>query len=263
MNIDEFLKNPVGKGAVIPGKNSLLKDLDNRYTQLINRHEFEINIYKKKDKFFFHFIIMTEDPDRENTYDVIIGFYPTKTTQKLDTTVKRYDIKLFSNSPSFIYTYAYVAKENKMLIVDFYNKFDVNVLKKPPVSRNPGRIMGYEKSIYYACKYLIEHSELMNKNYLKRHSDSNYKKLIREIRKDSVILQEIKTAKAVKQAKKNETKKQDKIEKSKMNHIGKSNKTKSGVNYIKKTKANNRGKINHIGKSKKTKSSVNVIKKKG
>lgn len=261
MNINDFLKNPVGKGAVIPGKNFLLQNLDSRYKQLMDRHEFEVNIYKKKDKFFFHFIIMTEDPDRENTYDVVVGFYPT-TTQKLDTSIKRYDIKLFSNSPSFIYTYAYVAKENKMLIVDFYNKFDVNVLKKPPVSRNPGKTMGYEKSIYYACKYLVEHNNMLNKNYLKTHADSNYKKLIREVRKDSVILQEIKTAKAIKQAKKHESKKQDKIEKAKITNIGKSNKTKSNVNYIKKSKGNNRGKINHVGKSKKTKSSVNVIKKK-
>ena len=122
--------------------------------------------------------------------------------------------------------------------------------------------MGYEKSIYFACKYLTEHSDKLNKNYLKTHADSNYKKLIREVRKDSVILQEIKTAKAVKQAKKYETKKQNTIEKSKINNIGKNKKTKSAVNYITKTKGNNRGKINHIGKSKKTKSSVNVIKKK-
>ena len=255
MNIKEFLKNPVGKGAVIPGKNTLLADL-------LERKEFEINIYRKKDCFFFHFLIMTEDPERENDYDVVIGFYPTK-TQKLDTVITRYDIKIFSNSPSFIYTYAFVAKQNKLLIVDFYNKFNVNVLKKPPVSRNPGKIMGYEKSIYYACKYLVEHENLLNKSYVKNHSDSNYKKLIKEVRKDSVILQEIKTAKAVKQAKKYETKKQDKIEKSKINHIGKSKKTQSSVNYINKTNNRNKGgKITHVGKSKKTKSSVNVIKKK-
>ena len=144
MNIKEFLKNPVGKGEVIPGKNTLLADLDKRYRALLERKEFEFNIYRKKDCFFFHFLIMTEDPERENDYDVVIGFYPTK-TQKFDTVITRYDIKIFSNSPSFIYTYAYVAKQNKLLIVDFYNKFDVNVLKKPPVSRNTGKIMGYEK----------------------------------------------------------------------------------------------------------------------
>ena len=35
MNIKEFLKNPVGKGAVIPGKNTLLADLDKRYSCLL------------------------------------------------------------------------------------------------------------------------------------------------------------------------------------------------------------------------------------
>lgn len=262
MNIKEFLKNPVGKGAVIPGKNTLLADLDKRYKALLERKEFEFNIYRKKDCFFFHFLIMTEDPERENDYDVVIGFYPTK-TQKFDTVITRYDIKIFSNSPSFIYTYAYVAKQNKLLIVDFYNKFDVNVLKKPPVSRNPGKIMGYEKSVYYACKYLVEHENLLNKAYAKNHSDSNYRKLIKEVRRDSVILQEIKTAKAIKQAKKYETRKQDKIEKSKINHIGKSKRLQSSVNYINKINNKNKGgKITHVGKSKKTKSSVNVIKKK-
>ena len=35
MNIKQYLDNPMGKGAIIPGKQMILEDLNKRYNKLI------------------------------------------------------------------------------------------------------------------------------------------------------------------------------------------------------------------------------------
>lgn len=259
MNIKEFLNNPTGKGSVIPGKGAILDDLDRRYKSLLTRGDFEVKVYKNKNNIYYHIIIKTEDTERENDYDIVLEFIPNK-QNKNDSTVKNFDIKFFSNCPSFVYTYAYVANLNKLLITSLSNKYDKKILKYPPVSRNPHLMMGYEKSIYFACKFLMENNMLINA-YIDSHIDKNFSNLNKSIRKDNVILEEIQRAKAKKKVKKEDDKKlQRNIQPIK--HIGKSQKTKSGVNYIKPSSKNTKnGKITHVGKSKKSKSSVNKIKK--
>ena len=44
MKIDEFLKNPVGKGTIIPGKEQLLTNLDYRLEVLQKYKEITMNI---------------------------------------------------------------------------------------------------------------------------------------------------------------------------------------------------------------------------
>ena len=54
MKIDEFLRNPVGKGAIIPGRDMLLTNLDYRM-QLLEKHKkIEMNIYTNKDDVYYH-----------------------------------------------------------------------------------------------------------------------------------------------------------------------------------------------------------------
>ena len=47
MKIDEFLKNPMGKGAIIPGRDSLLQVLDYRLELMHKNKEVVMNIYTK------------------------------------------------------------------------------------------------------------------------------------------------------------------------------------------------------------------------
>ena len=156
MKIDEFLKNPLGKGAIIPGREDLLRGLDYRL-QVMQKHKtIEMNIYTLKKDVYYHLIIPTENKDRENSYDIVIKFKRTEKSDDADQTYRQYQIEFFSNCPSFTYGYAYVANINGYLIKEFANKYEPQVLKYPPVSKNPGLTFGYEKSIYFACKYIME-----------------------------------------------------------------------------------------------------------
>lgn len=194
MNIREFMNNPSGKGAVIPGKAVLLMDLDKRYNELTKNDGISEKIYNHKDIYYFHIITKTESEERDNTYDVVLKFEPVDKNMLKDGSLKNYIMKVFSNSPSFTFTYAYVAGLNGILIEELMDKFDVNILGQPPISRNPSLLFSYEKTIYFACKYLLEHNKL-NKSYLKGNSKPLKKEFFKNIRNYKQIEEEITRAK--------------------------------------------------------------------
>ena len=147
MNITEYLDNPLGKGAILPGKNFIVDDYNRRFTELVMKSKIEYTILLDKDDYLIHLLIPTESKERDNTYDVVIRFFLMDKSKKVSTTIKGYDIEVFSNCPSFTYTYAYAYNMNGMLISDLKDKYEDTILSKPPMSRNPGIIVNYEKSI--------------------------------------------------------------------------------------------------------------------
>ena len=125
----------------------------------------ESDVYKEGDNYIFH-VKLPSESERDNTYDVVVEFSPIDKTSLSDESIINYNVKFFSNCPSFIFTYAY-AYNDKGLFIDFLSKkLDELVLKNAPVVKNPMNIVNFEKSIYFACKYLVEEKNL-NKNYLK------------------------------------------------------------------------------------------------
>ena len=239
MKIDEFLRNPVGKGAIIPGRDMLLTNLDYRM-QLLEKHKkIEMNIYTNKDDVYYHLIIPTENKDRDNSYDVIIKFKATEKNDKFDATYRQYQIEFFSNCPSFTYGYAYVANINGYLIKELADKYEPQVLKYPPVSKNPGLTFGYEKSIYFACKYIMNDKRVLLKSYVKSYGQQLTPEVIKSIRHMNLIEEEYKRADKVYREEKRRNKvKVDKKTRERRDKIlnGEPDK-KSGVNVVKKTKA--------------------------
>ena len=259
MNIKDFMKNPAGKGAVIPGRDMIIDRFNYRYGLLIKKKPFDVTIYKVKDDVLYHVIVTTEAEERWNTYDVVLKFVPTDMVAKNDTTVKNYELKVFSNCPSFTYTYAYVAKLNNMMVSELENKYDKKVLSYPPVSRNPSLTMSYEKSVYYACKFLLE-SNMLSKKYIDSHTSKTVTKLLSEIRTDSKIEEEIQRAKnKQKEAKEQELREIRRKAVTKQKRDNKfTPKTKSSVNHLQKKGST----VNKINKKKSTIKPKGTMKKK-
>lgn len=166
--LKEFLDNPMGKGSTaIANRNLIRDDLDRRYKKLLkDNKDFKHTVYVEGHDYYFHFLIPSES-ERENTYDVIILLTEEDDNLKYDNFLYRYKVKFFSNCPSFTYTYAHVAFKYDRLINFLSKKYDKEVIKSAPVIRNPGEILNYEKSVYFACKYLIDNPRLLNKMNLK------------------------------------------------------------------------------------------------
>lgn len=244
MKLDEFLKSPVGKGAIMPGKDIIVGNLNYRLQILLKNKEIKVNIYTDKDFAYYHFLIPTESDDKENEYDVIIKFKPIDKSSLIDKSYKQYAIEFFSNCPSFTYGYAYVANLNGILISEFADKYEEKVLKYPPISRNPGLTFGYEKSIYFACKYLNDNKHMLAKSYVDLYGNKLTKKVIKSIKTMNQVEEEIKRENKKRKAHKEDERKQNEQKEKKKHgkYVNNQPKSSSGVKTIKKTTGK---KINH------------------
>lgn len=190
----EYMDNPMGKGSTaIYNRKLIQSDLDKRFDKLVKKHkDIEFNIYKSGDEYYFHFLIPSET-ERENTYDVVIHFTMGDENFKYDNFLHRYFIHVFSNCPSFVYTYAHTYIENEMMIPMLQNKYTDLVITDKPSIRNPGGIINYEKSVYFACKYLQVHSQLLNKMHVNAKAKKFDPELfVKSIRRSDKIMLEIK-----------------------------------------------------------------------
>lgn len=163
LHMHDILTNPTGKGSSFVGNRLRIKeDLEKRYRVLLFKHKnFKYKIYKSGESYFFHFKIPSETYDNL-FYDVILEFYPDEKEVINDRNLHRYYVKMFSNSPAFMFTYTYVAYHNKMIPQKLKKFCSKTALKQRPVVRNPVETYGYEKSVYFACLYIAQF-KLFNK----------------------------------------------------------------------------------------------------
>lgn len=229
--IFEYLENPMGKGSTAISNRKLIKDdLDNRLEKLLEKHkDFKKYFYHDAHDFFVHIIIPSESKERNNTYDVVIQFIPMDSGVSLDVNLNRYAINVFSNCPSFTYTYAYVYHDNNLIIDFLKNKYKSIVLQDNPVIKNPGEVINFEKSIYFACKYLEKNKHLLNKitwaSHSKRINRDSFSKTIRNT--DTIEIE-------IKKEQNRIAKEKKKIEEDRLKKINKAgtSKLRSTVNVI-------------------------------
>lgn len=189
-----YIDNPMGTGAaVLTSREAIKRDLETRFYKLEGKGSMVPIVYKDiKGNYFFHVIVPSET-DRNNTYDVIIKFEPTD-GKKGETTssLKGYNVKFFSNSPAFIYTYAYVYNQHKLIVDELKNKISHEVLTVAPKKRNPQETFGYEKSLFFAAFSIMKDDKFLNKIIVDPIAQ-NYtiKKLENAIRNDEKIKQQI------------------------------------------------------------------------
>ena len=216
-----------------------------------------------EDSYYIHIKVPSEtQKNGKYEYDVVIRFFTDNPEVQAQQTLSNYYIQFFSNSPSFMYQYAYLYNKEGFLIEALYNKLDADYIDTPPEKTNAGMKKSYDKSIYFACRYLSEQKF----RYLNKKGHLLSKKV-----DDSKFFSNISDFKSVKldQALMNEEKKLSTLIKQKAPRtlLGRErrevtskrieatqstalDKTKSSITYVKKT--NGRSKI--VGNGKKTSS---------
>lgn len=154
MTIEQYLTNPTGKGAAISLK-PVRDQLDTEYQQL--REKIQYRIYSKGNLLWFYVLIPSHSADGVN-YEVLIEV-DIKTMNPDPNSREKIDLlpfKCYSNTPSFVYTYAYVFHRQKLLIPFTEKYYAPQVLTQKPVVKNPYLMIGYERSIYMALKKITE-----------------------------------------------------------------------------------------------------------
>lgn len=198
MTARQFLSNPTGKGSATVARRDRIKlDMNNRYYSLYrkSKNKFNVRIFQSNDNFYFVFKIPSEFYSNENlTYDVVIEFSPPDSNALNNTTLERYNIRFFSNSPNFMFTYAYIYQQDGMLIPWLKGKISNKALTEPPEVRNPREEYGFEKSVYFALLYIQENPRLMRKS-AKDMTTKSRSSIVSNIRTSNQKLKEYNEAK--------------------------------------------------------------------
>ena len=189
MKLREFMEDniPMKKGSVkIPIEgviNTYRKRYDNLRKDSSRRFDFRIYTIMPGNRTLIHIKVPSETVTKFY-YDVLLELEGIDTVRD----ILDCDIHIFSNCPSFVYTYAYVFyhlsvegetitdKERKgLLIRRTQNKLPANrllmekeateklpdeALQSPPVVRNAYGIPLFDKSLYFAVFYIQEHIPL-------------------------------------------------------------------------------------------------------
>ena len=185
MTFDQYIANPLGKrNAVLSAitRESIRKDYTYRFNNILLRENGVINHYKYKtdnNNYIIHIKIPSEVV-KKFYYDVVIRFFADETISDAGRSLDKYNIQVFSNDPAFVFTHAYVFRQNDLFFKTLSNKMGSRPLKQPPNITNPNKQLAYVKSIYFA--YLF----MKNRNLFKLISWSdaeeyNAKKLVENV----------------------------------------------------------------------------------
>jgi hypothetical protein len=161
--LKEYLLNPMGKGSSVIPKS--MKDLYAVEVSKINItvkwFKYNDNGAKSKDGKYNRLLAIVNIPSTKVnnvSYEVAIEF-----NMKGDyKSIMLCPCTVFSNCPSFVYTYAKVFNERGLLIKRLKNKYDAKTLKMDPTIRNSYKIIAYEKSLTMAAIYLSTTPNILN-----------------------------------------------------------------------------------------------------
>ena len=147
--LSDFLVHPFG----VP-----VTDLDDKYMESYRKYKALISVAGYSvlnDDYYIHIKIPSESSPGK-FYDVVIQFIPQSKTMTLEHMLDNYVIQFFSNSPSFIYKYAALYRIHGYMIDVLQEKLDPEYKDKLPEKSNAKMELNCDKSIYLACKFILE-----------------------------------------------------------------------------------------------------------
>lgn len=154
--LKEYLNNPDGKGIG-------LQNIKNQYITELKTLEKDMSISwyttSKKDVLCAH-IILPSQSNETVRYDIVFEF---QLGDKHDhgEYLLNYPVRVFTNSPSFVYKYAYMYNKEGRLIPWLKQKYDIATFQKEPSSKNPNKEMRFERSLYLSALYIQNHRDYL------------------------------------------------------------------------------------------------------
>jgi hypothetical protein len=167
VKVSQMLR-PFNKGFSALQIKLVMNDLVYRYTKNI-KEKLKVRYFKENNDYFIYAKVPSESndiyPDSAPIhYDVIIQLTPpNKAALALDS-IREYDVKVFSNIPSFVFTFNYVYHYKRALInlpQEYYTR--KAIMEKPRV-RNPLYLLGIDKSLWFTVYYLDDHRVFKRSN---------------------------------------------------------------------------------------------------
>jgi hypothetical protein len=155
ISIRQYIDNPYRGSAFLASRKAIKSGLNLTFIKLLNTYRTQFfavpYIYINGD-ILFHIRVPSEDFRSNKLYYDVLFKIENDPTQRYSMR----NVRMFSNSPSFIFTYAYVYYHDDLVIDEFASKLPMQALTQPPVIRNPVESLGYEKTTYIAARYLLD-----------------------------------------------------------------------------------------------------------
>ena len=178
MTLHEYIKNPMGQGnAVMTQKDMYRKLYTEKLDKIIVREAGKINYtlyYTNDDVYYIHIKIPSEVIEKFY-YDTIIEFSTKDNARRVLPSLDNYDVRFYSNDPSFVYTYAHAFIKNELFIEDLLPKMSKLAINNPAKELNPKNIINYVKSLYFAYLIIMNYG-LLKKNKFKTEGKKYSKK---------------------------------------------------------------------------------------
>jgi hypothetical protein len=214
MTMTQLIQNPTGPySAYFARRDLTIRNLEERYRSLMQQRGSDLKLKQLRDKddYYFFFKIPSETYEKLH-YDVVIKFSPIVDQSKSDFSLNNYRVQLFSNSPNFVFTYAYVYNQDDMLIDFLKPKISEKALTEAPGIRNPIQSYGFEKSVYFALLYIKGNRLNVKSSGNWSQADKlNRKDLLKAVDGSEEKMRQNNRAKANAKAKKDDEKKQKRV----------------------------------------------------
>lgn len=211
VSIAEFIKNPSGSGAATTNTTYKVQAYEKDFNALLVLYNSNMDylLYKDGKDYLCH-IKVPSSTVNNFFYDVVFKFIPKSGSSEHSTSVETdYYVKIFSNDPSFVFTYAYVFKKEGLLIGELEDKIEPAALKDKPVVRNPKQVVDFSKIIYFGYAWMRMKGlfrKTIYESYGKKIGNSFYDSIKKT---DLIVSERIELAKAQRKAEALEKKKQE------------------------------------------------------
>lgn len=160
MTFEEYILNPMQKqGKVFNAtmREAMRSSYTLKFNNILLREAGKMTYYKFKDKKNNIFFILLKIPSEivpNFYYDVVLKFFTGPDVENAGRSLNKYNMQVFSNDPSFNFTYAYVFRQNKLTIPELDSKLAKLSKKEEPKESNPEQQIGYVKTLYFAYLYM-------------------------------------------------------------------------------------------------------------
>ena len=172
MSFEQYIANPMGKRNAVFSQRNMFKQLyTEKFDKIFLREAGKINytlyVDVKKDRYVAHIKVPSETV-KDFYYDAVILFYSNDAAIKSSPSLHGYFVKFFSNDPAFVFTYLKVFLDNDLFLEDLKPKASKLALTQDPKIKNPYKVPGYSKILYFA--YLF----MKSKNLFAKHMYTSY-----------------------------------------------------------------------------------------
>lgn len=156
LTFPQYIDSPSGNKNMVWNHKNMYRELySKKLGEILVREvgKIKYDLYYSNNTYYIHLKIPSEKIPKFY-YDTVVMFYSKDKLVLNSNNLKKYNIKFYSNDPSFVFTFAYSFLKNDLFIRDLIPRMSKEAVKKAAKETNPKNEVGYVKSIYFSYLWM-------------------------------------------------------------------------------------------------------------